>query len=121
MMDTANFELVYDRFQRFHGFFASSFGCKQWREHSRNYLKRVCDNRLSPTHHPREGGSDRRMRRFWAMSCHTNQPTVKAMATVTVGAMRARVVVMVGRVCFPFLASLGMSSTVSAFLETSFR
>ena len=38
-MDTANFELVYDGFPRFHGFFASSFGRKQWREHSRNYLR----------------------------------------------------------------------------------
>ena len=38
-MDTANFERVYDSFQEFHGFFAASFGRKQWREHSRNYLQ----------------------------------------------------------------------------------
>ena len=38
-MDTANFERVYDSFQRFHAFFAASFGRKQWREHSRNYLR----------------------------------------------------------------------------------
>ena len=38
-MDAANFERVYDSFQRFHGFFAASFGRKQWREHSRNYLR----------------------------------------------------------------------------------
>ena len=37
-------------------------------------------------------GSERRMRRFWEMSCHPNQnhPTVKTMATVTVRAMRVR-------------------------------
>ena len=38
-MDAASFERVYDSFQRFHGFFAASFGRKQWREHSRNYLR----------------------------------------------------------------------------------
>ena len=26
-----------DSFQKFHAFFAASFGRKQWREHSRNY------------------------------------------------------------------------------------
>ena len=39
MMDTASFERVYDSFRKFHAFFASSFGRKQWREHSRNYLQ----------------------------------------------------------------------------------
>ena len=38
-MDGASFERVYDSFQRFHGFFAASFGRKQWREHSRDYLQ----------------------------------------------------------------------------------
>ena len=38
-MDAASFERVYDSFQKFHAFFASSFGRKQWREHSRNYLQ----------------------------------------------------------------------------------
>ena len=38
-MDTASFERVYDSFQEFHAFFAASFGRKQWREHSRNYLQ----------------------------------------------------------------------------------
>ena len=38
-MDAANFERVYDSFQRFHSFFAASYGRKQWREHSRNYLQ----------------------------------------------------------------------------------
>ena len=38
-MDAANFERVYDSFQGFHGSFAASFGRKQWREHSRNYLR----------------------------------------------------------------------------------
>ena len=37
-MDAASFERVYDSFQEFHAFFAVSFGRKQWREHSRNYL-----------------------------------------------------------------------------------
>ena len=38
-MDAASFELVYDSFQGFHSFFSASFGRKQWREHSRNYLR----------------------------------------------------------------------------------
>ena len=38
-MDAASFGRVYDSFQKFHAFFASSFGRKQWREHSRNYLQ----------------------------------------------------------------------------------
>ena len=38
-MDAASFERVYDSFQKFHDFFAPSFGRKQWREHSRNYLQ----------------------------------------------------------------------------------
>ena len=39
MMDAASFERVYDSFQKFHAFFAASFGRKQWQEHSRNYLQ----------------------------------------------------------------------------------
>ena len=38
-MDAASFERVYDSFQGFHSFFSASFGRKQWREHSRNYLR----------------------------------------------------------------------------------
>ena len=38
-MDAESFERVYDSFQQFHAFFAASFGRKQWREHSRNYLQ----------------------------------------------------------------------------------
>ena len=38
-MDGVSFERVYDNFQDFHAFFAASFGRKQWREHSRNYLQ----------------------------------------------------------------------------------
>ena len=38
-MDAAGFERVYDSFQEFHAFFASSFGRKQWREHGGNYLR----------------------------------------------------------------------------------
>ena len=38
-MDGASFERVYGNFQDFHAFFAASFGRKQWREHSRNYLQ----------------------------------------------------------------------------------
>ena len=38
-MDAASFERVYDSFQEFHASFAASFGRKQWREHSRNYLQ----------------------------------------------------------------------------------
>ena len=39
VMDAESFERVYDRFQQFHAFFVASFGRKQWREHSRNYLQ----------------------------------------------------------------------------------
>ena len=38
-MDAASFERVYDSLQDFHAFFADSFGRKQWREHSGNYLQ----------------------------------------------------------------------------------
>ncbi len=38
-MDAESFERVYDNFQDFHAVFAASFGRKQWREHSRNYLQ----------------------------------------------------------------------------------
>ena len=38
-MDAASFRRVYDSFQEFDAFLASSFGRKQWREHSRNYLQ----------------------------------------------------------------------------------
>ena len=38
-MDAESFERVHDNFQQFHAFFAASFGRKQWREHSRNYLQ----------------------------------------------------------------------------------
>ena len=38
-MDAASFERVHDSFQKFHAFFVVSFGRKQWREHSRNYLQ----------------------------------------------------------------------------------
>ena len=38
-MDAASFKRVYDSLQEFHAFFADSFGRKQWREHSRNYLQ----------------------------------------------------------------------------------
>ena len=33
------FERVYDSLQEFHAFFAASFGRKQWRDHSGNYLQ----------------------------------------------------------------------------------
>ena len=38
-MDAASFERVYESFREFHAFFALAFGGKQWREHSRNYLR----------------------------------------------------------------------------------
>ena len=38
-MDAASFQRVYDSFQEFHAFFSASFGRKQWREHSGNYLQ----------------------------------------------------------------------------------
>ena len=39
VMDAASFERVYDSLQEFHAFFAASFGHKQWRDHSENYLQ----------------------------------------------------------------------------------
>ncbi len=38
-MDAAEFQGVYQSFAEFHSFFSSSFGRKQWREHSRHYLQ----------------------------------------------------------------------------------
>ena len=38
-MDAESFERVYDSLQEFHAFFVASFGRKQWREHSGNYLQ----------------------------------------------------------------------------------
>ena len=38
-VDAASFERVYDSLQEFHAFFAASFGRKQWRDHSGNYLQ----------------------------------------------------------------------------------
>ena len=38
-MDAVSFAQVCDSFQKCHAFFAVSFGRKQWREHSRNYLQ----------------------------------------------------------------------------------
>ena len=38
-MDAESFERVHDSFLQFHAFFAASFGRKQWREQSRNYLQ----------------------------------------------------------------------------------
>ena len=38
-MDATSFRRVYDSFQEFDAFLASSFGRKQWRERSRNYLR----------------------------------------------------------------------------------
>ena len=38
-MDAAEFQRVYQSFAKFHSFFSSSFGRKQWREHSRHYLQ----------------------------------------------------------------------------------
>ena len=39
VMDGAEFQRVYQFFGEFHSFFAPAFGRKQWREHSRNYLR----------------------------------------------------------------------------------
>jgi len=38
-MEVGAFERVYEAFGEFHAFFASAFGRKQWREHSRHYLQ----------------------------------------------------------------------------------
>ena len=38
-MDAVSFERVYDSLQEFQAFFAASFGRKQWRDHSGNYLQ----------------------------------------------------------------------------------
>ena len=38
-MEAGAFERVYEAFGEFHAFFASAFGRKQWREHSRYYLQ----------------------------------------------------------------------------------
>ena len=48
-MDAASFKRVYDSFQECHALFAASFGRKQWREHSRNYLQCWCRARSGAT------------------------------------------------------------------------
>ena len=67
-MDAASFERVYDSFQRFHGFFAASFGRKQWREHSRNYLRALLvqaqERRNAENFSESVGISARAMQRF---------------------------------------------------------
>ena len=67
-MDTVSFERVYDSFQKFHAFFAASFGRKQWREHSRNYpqalLVQVQERRNAENLSESVGISARAMQRF---------------------------------------------------------
>ena len=67
-MDVASFERVYDSFQKFHAFFAPSFGRKQWREHSRNYLQALLvqarDRRNAENLSESVGISARAMQRF---------------------------------------------------------
>ena len=67
-MDAASFERVYDSFQKFHAFFASSFGRKQWREHSRNYLRALLvqagERRNAENLSESVGTSARAMQRF---------------------------------------------------------
>ena len=67
-MDTVSFERVYDSFQKFHAFFAASFGRKQWREHSRNYLQALlvqAQKRSNAENLPESVGiSARAMQRF---------------------------------------------------------
>ena len=67
-MDAASFERVYDSFQKFHVFFASSFGRKQWREHSRNYLRALLvqagERRNAENLSESVGTSARAMQRF---------------------------------------------------------
>ena len=68
MIDAADFERVYDGFQEFHAFFAASFGRKQWREHSRNYLQALlvqAGERRNAENLAESGGiSARSMQRF---------------------------------------------------------
>ena len=67
-MDTVSFERVCDSFQKFHAFFAASFGRKQWREHSRNYpqalLVQVQERRNAENLPESVGISARAMQRF---------------------------------------------------------
>ena len=59
MMDAASSERVYDSFWEFHAFFAPSFGRKQWREHSRNYLQALLvqvQERRNPENLSKSGG-----------------------------------------------------------------
>ena len=66
-MDAASFKRVYDSFQEFHAFFAASFGRKQWREHSRNYLQALLvpeERRNAENLSESVGVSARAMQRF---------------------------------------------------------
>ena len=67
-MDAESFERVYDSFRQFHAFFAASFGRKQWREHSRNYLQALLvqaqERRNAENLSESVGSSARSMQRF---------------------------------------------------------
>ncbi len=67
-MDAASFKRVYECFQEFHAFFAASFGRKQWREHSRNYLQGLLvqagERRNAENRSESVGISARAMQRF---------------------------------------------------------
>ena len=67
-MDGASFERVCDSFQGFHAFFAPAFGRKQWREHSRNYLRALLvqagERRNAENLSESVGVSPRAMQRF---------------------------------------------------------
>ena len=67
-MDAASFERVYESFREFHAFFVSSFGRKQWREHSRNYLRALLvqsqERRNAENLSESVGTSARAMQRF---------------------------------------------------------
>ena len=67
-MDAASFERVYDSLQEFHAFFAASFGRKQWRDHSGNYLQALLvqdqERRTAENLSESVGISARAMQRF---------------------------------------------------------
>ena len=69
-MDGSEFRRVYGAFEEFHSFFSPAFGRKQWREHSRHYLRALLvqsqERRNAENLSESVGVSARAMQRFLA-------------------------------------------------------
>ena len=85
-MDAASFERVYDSLQEFQAFFAASFGRKQWREHSGNYLQALLvqdqERRNAENLSESVGISARAMQRFLTEARWSDDDSHRAVAGI---------------------------------------